>query len=133
LGNLRAGTLKNAARRPTPPDEYFLTGSAGFIGSQVAEHLLERGNEAAIVDDLSSGKHLNLPEGVVFYYAGTAPRPGDRLQSSRHAPDKTYWSGKPAVGLYSGAGAFARERSDAQECSRCPLRDGKQSTAFHVW
>jgi UDP-glucose 4-epimerase len=45
----------------------LLTGGAGFIGSHVADHLLSRGHEVAIVDDLSSGKLENVPEGARFY------------------------------------------------------------------
>src|ERR671914_654442 len=45
----------------------LLTGGAGFIGSHVADHLLARGHEVAVVDDLSSGKRENVPEGVAFY------------------------------------------------------------------
>src|SRR3712207_1561621 len=47
----------------------LLTGGAGFIGSHVAEHLLERGHEVAVVDDLSSGKRKNVPQGARFYEA----------------------------------------------------------------
>ena len=45
----------------------LLTGGAGFIGSHVAERLLDRGHEVAVVDDLSTGKRGNVPEGVEFY------------------------------------------------------------------
>ncbi|MBA3474382.1 MAG: NAD-dependent epimerase/dehydratase family protein, partial [Rubrobacter sp.] len=45
----------------------LLTGGAGFIGSHVADQLLVRGHEVAILDDLSSGKKENIPEGAVFY------------------------------------------------------------------
>ena len=47
----------------------LLTGGAGFIGSHVAGLLLERGDEVAIVDDLSTGKRENVPEGARFYEA----------------------------------------------------------------
>ena len=33
----------------------------------MADQLLARGHEVAIVDDLSSGKEENVPEGAVFY------------------------------------------------------------------
>lgn len=45
----------------------LLTGGAGFIGSHVAECLLERGHEVAIIDNLSSGKKENVPGGARFY------------------------------------------------------------------
>jgi UDP-glucose 4-epimerase len=45
----------------------LLTGGAGFIGSHVAEHLLARGHEVVVVDDLSSGKRENVPEGASFF------------------------------------------------------------------
>ncbi len=44
----------------------LLTGGAGFIGSHVADALLDRGYETLIVDDLSSGRRENLPEGAEF-------------------------------------------------------------------
>jgi UDP-glucose 4-epimerase len=47
----------------------MLTGGAGFIGSHVAEHLLGHGHEVAIVDNLSSGKHENVPKQTRFYEA----------------------------------------------------------------
>jgi UDP-glucose 4-epimerase len=44
-----------------------LSGGAGFIGSHVAEHLLERGHEVLVVDALSSGRRENVPEGARFF------------------------------------------------------------------
>ncbi|GAH42112.1 unnamed protein product [marine sediment metagenome] len=40
----------------------LVTGGAGFIGSNVADGLLEKGYEVIIVDDLSNGKKENVPE-----------------------------------------------------------------------
>ena len=47
----------------------LLTGGAGFIGSHVADLLLRRGHQLAVVDDLSSGKRKNIPMGARFYEA----------------------------------------------------------------
>lgn len=45
----------------------LVTGGAGFIGSNVADGLLEKNYEVVIVDDLSNGRKENLPEEAKFY------------------------------------------------------------------
>jgi UDP-glucose 4-epimerase len=50
----------------------LVTGGAGFIGSHVVEACLAAGYEVAVVDDLSSGKKENLPEGVPLYQVDIA-------------------------------------------------------------
>ena len=40
--------------------KFFITGGAGFIGSHLAEKLLENGNQVKIIDDLNTGKRENL-------------------------------------------------------------------------
>ncbi len=44
----------------------LVTGGAGFIGSHVAEAYLARGWSVTVVDNLSSGKRENVPDGVEF-------------------------------------------------------------------
>lgn len=44
----------------------LVTGGAGFIGSNIAMKLLEMGFEVRILDDLSSGFRLNIPENAEF-------------------------------------------------------------------
>jgi UDP-glucose 4-epimerase len=39
---------------------FLITGGAGFIGSHLAERLLERGDEVSILDDLSTGSVENI-------------------------------------------------------------------------
>ena len=45
----------------------LVTGGAGFIGSHICEHFLERGWTVEIVDDLSSGKRENVPSGPTLH------------------------------------------------------------------
>lgn len=44
----------------------LVTGGAGFIGSGVVELLIERGHEAVVLDDLSSGYLQNMPESAAL-------------------------------------------------------------------
>jgi nucleoside-diphosphate-sugar epimerase len=39
----------------------LVTGGAGFIGSHSVEALLAKGARIRVLDDLSSGPHVNLP------------------------------------------------------------------------
>ncbi|MFJ7218825.1 NAD-dependent epimerase/dehydratase family protein [Amycolatopsis sp. NPDC098790] len=50
---------------------YLITGGAGFIGSHLTEHLLERGHEVVALDNLSTGTLDNL--------AGFRDNPGFRF------------------------------------------------------
>ena len=44
----------------------LVTGAAGFIGSHIAEALLSRGDQVAVLDNLSNGQLDSVPEGAVF-------------------------------------------------------------------
>src|SRR5437870_13831493 len=44
----------------------LVTGGAGFIGSHVADELLENGHSVVVLDDLSGGFDDNVPRGAKF-------------------------------------------------------------------
>jgi UDP-glucose 4-epimerase len=44
----------------------LVTGGAGFIGSHIADALLDRGFTVVVLDDLSTGRRENLPAGCEF-------------------------------------------------------------------
>ncbi|MBP2676192.1 MAG: galE, partial [Deltaproteobacteria bacterium] len=46
----------------------MVTGGAGFIASQVAQAYVDAGHEVLVLDNLSSGKKENVPEGAKFVF-----------------------------------------------------------------
>jgi UDP-glucose 4-epimerase len=52
---------------------YLVTGGAGFIGSATVEELVRRGQSVAVLDDLSTGKEINLARvaGKIKFIRGT--------------------------------------------------------------
>ena len=67
----------------------LVTGGAGFIGSNLVDALLDRGDEVAVVDDLSTGRAENLDSarrrGISFHEADIrdAPRLHDIVAGAR--------------------------------------------------
>ncbi|MFD7066235.1 UDP-glucose 4-epimerase GalE [Streptomyces sp. NPDC059913] len=49
-----------------PPKKYLVTGGAGYVGSVVAQHLLEAGHAVTVLDDLSTGFREGVPAGAEF-------------------------------------------------------------------
>ena len=49
-----------------PQKKYLVTGGAGYVGSVVAQHLLEAGHAVTVLDDLSTGFREGVPEGAEF-------------------------------------------------------------------
>ncbi len=49
------------------PLRVALSGGAGFIGSHLADALLAAGHQVSVIDDLSSGRRENVPEGAELH------------------------------------------------------------------
>ena len=45
---------------------WLVTGGAGFIGSHLVDALIAGGDRVRVLDDLSSGKFENIPDGALF-------------------------------------------------------------------
>ena len=52
-------------------EKVLITGGAGFIGSHIVERLLKDGHFVRVLDNFSTGKRENLPQG--FHTEGGTP------------------------------------------------------------
>lgn len=57
----------------------LISGGAGFIGSNVAEQLLNLGHHVFVIDNLSTGKLGNLDDRAVFFEADITSEQLDKL------------------------------------------------------
>ena len=57
----------------------LVTGGAGFIGSHICEHFLERSWTVEVADDLSTGKRENLPSGLTLHVLDVRSEDAARL------------------------------------------------------
>ncbi|MEV1022300.1 UDP-glucose 4-epimerase GalE [Streptomyces sp. NPDC050264] len=48
------------------PKKYMVTGGAGYVGSVVAQHLIEAGHDVTVLDNLSTGFREGVPAGAAF-------------------------------------------------------------------
>lgn len=65
----------------------LVTGGAGFIGSHVAEALIEASHTVAVLDNLSSGKRENVPEAARFYHVDITDKEGLEKVFSEFKPE----------------------------------------------
>ena len=76
----------------------LVTGGAGFIGSNIVDALLDRGDEVIVVDDLSTGRASNLEaaqrRGITFHEADI--RDGESLQ-------RIFAAGRPDIVFHLAA------------------------------
>ena len=71
----------------------LITGGAGFIGSHVVEHHLNRGDNVVAVDDLSTGSRANLEEfqgNPRFRFVHADIMNWDGLAGAVHVADRVY-------------------------------------------
>lgn len=89
----------------------LLTGGAGYIGSVCAAHLLTRGHEVVVIDDLSTGFEESVPSGALFYKADIGDQNKIRDVLSGHEVDAVFHFAAKALipESVSNPGVFFKE------------------------
>src|SRR5438094_1134915 len=64
-----------------------ITGGAGFIGSHIADRLLARGDDVAIVDNFATGLRTTVPEGALLVEGSIADQAVLEECIGRFGPD----------------------------------------------
>jgi len=65
---------------------YVVTGGAGFIGSNLVDALVRRGDRVRVLDDLSTGRRENLAgQPAVEVVVGALLRSAERLPGPRES------------------------------------------------
>lgn len=77
----------------------LVTGGAGFIGSHVVEALLDSGSIVVVVDNLSTGKSRNLPDGVPLHVADVADEEAARLVETFRPHCVVHLAAQASVGV----------------------------------
>ena len=78
----------------------LVTGGAGFIGSNIVDALIERGDEVAIIDNLATGKRENLNAQAAFHEVDI---------TDRAAVDQVFETAKPEVVFHLAAQVDVRK------------------------
>ena len=68
----------------------LVTGGAGFIGSHLVDALLARGDDVAVLDDLSSGRRERVPDGVALHVADIADAPATAAALAEARPEVVF-------------------------------------------
>jgi UDP-glucose 4-epimerase len=68
----------------------IVTGGAGFIGSHVADALLERGHDVTVIDDLSAGSAAKVPDAARLIEIDIVDRPALERVFEQVRPSAVY-------------------------------------------
>jgi UDP-glucose 4-epimerase len=68
----------------------LVTGGAGFIGSHLVDALLARGDDVAVLDDLSSGRRERVPDGVALHVTDIADAPATAAALAEARPEVVF-------------------------------------------
>ena len=99
----------------------LVTGGAGFIGSHVAEALVARGDDVVVLDDLSTGKRENVPEGAELV-EGDIREPQDELFAARQARRSASTSPRRPTSASRSSGPSTTRGSTSSARSTCSRR-----------
>ena len=87
--------------------QILVTGGAGYIGSHMVLALRDAGETPVVLDNLSTGTRLAVPDGVPFY-RGDCGDGGSSARSSRSTPSTPSSISPPASSVPDSVDRSAR-------------------------
>src|SRR6266550_8403005 len=94
----------------------LVTGGAGFIGSRLAQSLLDDGYDVVVADDLSTGRRENVPAGASFVELDLS-----RAEDVARLPEQPYVGVLHLAGQSSGKTSFDDPLRDFDANARATL------------
>ena len=82
--------MTEGVKAPIKGSTFLITGGAGFIGSHVADALIERGGKVVVMDDFSTGRRENVNPKVKVYEMNIADEKKFDAVMAEHKPDYIY-------------------------------------------
>ncbi len=127
----------------------LVTGGAGFIGSHVADLFLADGDQVSVIDDLSSGRREQVPQGAEFHHLDIGSTDAAQLVRERRfdvichlaaqidvrksVADPAYDAGKNIVGSLNLLEAVRQSDEGGSGAGRVPTRFIFSSTGGAVY
>lgn len=110
----------------------LVTGGAGFIGSHLVDHLIDKGHHVVVVDDLSAGHEENINKRAKFYKLDVGSKEIEKILESEKVDIINHYAAQSSV-------AFS-VADPAEDCKRnilatinllqCALKCGVRKIIF---
>ena len=111
----------------------LITGGAGYIGSHMAHHLVEAGQDIVVLDNLSTGVEKNLPKDIAFVRGDIADQAlVSKLMASHKVDSVIHFAGSVVVpeSVEKPLDYYGNNTSGARNLVETAIRQGVANFIF---